>query len=413
MSDLSGTFGKPFKYQVAAFRLRLAELRDTATWKDVWQSAHDRAFMVAGATGADLLGDLAAAVDKAVSQGTTLEEFRRDFRRIVAERGWHGWTGEGSAKGEAWRTRVIYNTNLSVSYHAGRHAQLVEAGYPLWVYFHGNAREPRLQHLGWDGLILPVDHPFWATHYPPNGWGCTCYVSGARTMAGAIRLGGKPGVTLPDDWATLDPRTGAPKGVGKGWAYAPGRSVAQDVADIAARTAARVPPAIGTDLIARNQAAIDTAWTQWIDRQVQEGTQSEPGLLGALSHDVVAALAARGIEPASSEIMVRPGLVAGVKAAGPARAGDALSGAEWRALPLRLRTPDAVLRDERTGRLIYVLPSDGGPEEKLALTLDTRTRADSQATFANMVVAAARQPRPGLLSRLVGGLVSLILGSLD
>ncbi len=248
MTDVSGIFGKPFKFQVAAFRLRLAQMKDTASWRDVWQDQHDRAWMVAGATGADLLADLAAAVDKGITEGQTLETFRKDFRALVEKNGWHGWTGEGTAKGEAWRTRVIYNTNLSVSYHAGRHAQLVAAGYPFWVYFHGNSREPREEHLAWDGLILPSDHDFWKTHYPPNGWGCSCYVSGARSMAGAVRLGGKPDLTLPDDWAALDPRTGAPVGVGKGWAYAPGASVAEEVADIVARTVARVPDEIAADL---------------------------------------------------------------------------------------------------------------------------------------------------------------------
>ena len=45
---------------------------------------------------------------RAVASGTSLEEFRRDFRGIVEDRGWHGWTGEGTRAGEAWRTRVIY-----------------------------------------------------------------------------------------------------------------------------------------------------------------------------------------------------------------------------------------------------------------------------------------------------------------
>ena len=68
--------------------------------------------MVAGATKADLLADLAAAVDRAIVEGTGLEVFKRDFRGIVEKHGWHGWTGEGTAKGEAWRMRTIYRTNM-------------------------------------------------------------------------------------------------------------------------------------------------------------------------------------------------------------------------------------------------------------------------------------------------------------
>ena len=106
--EVRATFRQPFKEQVAAFRLRLGDLVPTSRWDDISKAQHDRAFMVAGAVKADLLADLGAAVDKAISQGTGLEEFRRDFRQIVERRGWHGWTGEGSVKGEAWRTKIIY-----------------------------------------------------------------------------------------------------------------------------------------------------------------------------------------------------------------------------------------------------------------------------------------------------------------
>jgi uncharacterized protein with gpF-like domain len=47
-------------------------------------AAHDRAFVVAGATKADLLADLAQAVDKAINTGATLEMFRQNFRKIIA-----------------------------------------------------------------------------------------------------------------------------------------------------------------------------------------------------------------------------------------------------------------------------------------------------------------------------------------
>lgn len=162
--------------------------------------------------------------------------------------GWHGWTGEGTPKGEAWRTKVIYRTNMATSYAAGRMAQLQAANYKFWVYKHGNAREPRLQHLGWNGLVLPADHPFWETHYPPNGWGCTCHVAGARSEAGAVRRGGKPDVKLDDGWQTPLPKTGAPPGIGKGWGYAPGATVADAITALAPKLES-LPPQLSIDLI--------------------------------------------------------------------------------------------------------------------------------------------------------------------
>lgn len=234
-SAISGVFGSPFSEQVAFFRQKLGNLVPTERWDDLLAAEHDRAFMVAGATKAELLSDLAAAVDKAIAEGRGIEDFRKDFREIVARNGWTGWTGEGSIKGEAWRVKTIYRTNSYTSYAAGRFAQLKAEGFPFWVYRHGGSMEPRPQHLDWDGLVLPSDHPFWATHYPPSDWGCSCYVVGAFSEAGARRQGGKPGKTLPANWQSIDPKTGAPIGVGKGWNYAPGASVAATVAALAGK----------------------------------------------------------------------------------------------------------------------------------------------------------------------------------
>ena len=231
MADFSAIFRRPFREQVTAFRLRLANLVPTSRWDDISRAQHDRGFMVAGAVKADLLADLARAVDKAVSEGTSLEEFQRDFRAIVERRGWHGWTGEGTKGGEAWRMLTIYRTNMMTSYHAGRFAQLTEAGFPFWVYNHSGAVEPRELHLDWNGLILPADHEFWLTHYPPNGWGCGCYVSGAHSMDLAALVGGDPSKTLPPNWRTLDPRTNAPVGIDRLWDYAPGASIAEQIID--------------------------------------------------------------------------------------------------------------------------------------------------------------------------------------
>lgn len=249
MTEIAAIFRQPFTEQVTAFRQRLGNLVPTAAWDDLWQAEHDRAFMVAGAIKADLLTDLASAVDRAVTEGTGLEAFRRDFRKIVETRGWHGWTGEGSQGGEAWRTRVIYRTNMATSYHAGRFAQLEAGGFKYWVYRHGGSIEPRLHHLAWDRIALEPDHPFWLTHYPPNGWGCSCYAVGARTRAGIARVGGDPEKVLPDGWEMLDAKTGAPSGIGKGWAYAPGATVSHTV-QVLAEKAVEWPSQIASGFMA-------------------------------------------------------------------------------------------------------------------------------------------------------------------
>ena len=32
----------------------------------------------------------------------------------------------------------------------------------------------REERAAFNGTTLPVSHPFWDTHYPPNGWNCLC-----------------------------------------------------------------------------------------------------------------------------------------------------------------------------------------------------------------------------------------------
>jgi hypothetical protein len=49
-------------------------------------------------------------------------------------------------------------------------------------------------------------------------------------------LGGDPNAALPDGWDAIDPKTGTPVGVDKGWDYAPGASVAHTVQAMAQKT---------------------------------------------------------------------------------------------------------------------------------------------------------------------------------
>ena len=147
----------------------------TRRWDDLWQEQHDKGFMVAGAMQADLLDDLHGAVNRAIAEGGTLAQFRNDFDEIVQRNGWTGWTGDGSAKGRAWRTKTIYETNLRQSYNAGRERQMADPELrkmrPYGLYKHGDSIVARPQHLAWDNKVVPLDDPWWDTHTPMNCWG--------------------------------------------------------------------------------------------------------------------------------------------------------------------------------------------------------------------------------------------------
>ena len=61
--------------QIDFLRAKLA--LPTERWDDIQRSAHDRAFIVAGAAKADLLADLQASLVDAATTGKGLEAWRR------------------------------------------------------------------------------------------------------------------------------------------------------------------------------------------------------------------------------------------------------------------------------------------------------------------------------------------------
>jgi uncharacterized protein with gpF-like domain len=221
----SEAFNQPFAEQLAFFRAKLN--LPTARWDDIMRAAHDRAFVVAGAQNTDLLDDLRSAVDRSIGEGKSLGWFQTNFDSIVVKHGWSGWTGEGSKAGRDWRTTIIYQTNISTSYAAGRWQQLHDPDLiltmPYLRYVHGDPRRPRPLHLSWDGFTAPRDHPFWATHACPNGWRCTCRITAADDADySAAQASGKH--QPPAGWEDIDPKTGEQVGIDKGFGYAPGAS---------------------------------------------------------------------------------------------------------------------------------------------------------------------------------------------
>ncbi len=398
----------PFAEALAFFRAKLN--LPTEKWDDLMGAAHDRAFVVAGAMQADLLADLKAAVDKAIDEGTTIETFRKDFRQIVAQRGWTGWTGQGTKAGEAWRTRVIYDTNLFASYSSGRLQQMqaVAKSRPYWRYRHSPAStDPRKEHLAWDGLILKHDDPFWAAHTPPNGFGCKCFI---ETLA--ERDMKKEGLEITPEgkipFNGKDPKTGLPQGVGKGWDYQPGANRTTPLYDLIARKLPNLPAPLGAAMWKNLKDAVtmehQLAWWNTLNEWLKSGKQaSRLAVVGAIDPATLAWLdSVKSIQPLTSEIAVPDSLILGPKQRRHASDGNALTEAEWRKLPEMLANPERILFDTRSGKLLYVYPAGGTDKAKLAVEFDYQRSRKQQTT--NAVVSAFKTQQADIDGMIKGGI---------
>ncbi|MGH3802334.1 MAG: phage minor head protein, partial [Pseudonocardiaceae bacterium] len=264
----------------------------TASWQDLQRGDHAHGFMVAGAARLDLLDDLRKAVDRAVLEGGTIADFRRDFDAVVARTGWQYQGGRN------WRTRIIYTTNVRSAYMAGRWAQIqaIKHRRPYLQYVHNDSvRHPRPEHVAWHGTILPVDDPWWSTHYGPNGYGCQCTV---RTLAQRdLERMGKDGPdeapTAPGDTAGLDP----------GFDYNTG--IAASSVPAALRFGQKVmqlPPPWRSQALGDAQRRVPDTFADWaaVLRRVQSGAEGtlaqrpvgflRPAVIDALSHPPTSAV---------------------------------------------------------------------------------------------------------------------------
>ena len=139
------------------------------------------------------------------------------------------------------RLRLIFDVNTRSAYAAGQW-QRFEAGKrtnPYLRYVTKRDERVRDSHKALNNLVLPVDHPFWDTHAPPNGWRCRCSLTSMSQKdydKGLSPRGDPLNKTAPEvkyrDW--YNAKTGkterVPVGVDPGWGYNPGKVKARDAA---------------------------------------------------------------------------------------------------------------------------------------------------------------------------------------
>lgn len=76
--------------------------------------------------------------------------------------------------------KVWLKTEQDTAFSSGQSAdrwvrtQAEKETFPLLQYQTVGDDRVRPEHRDWDGIVKPVDDPFWDTRIPPNDWNCRC-----------------------------------------------------------------------------------------------------------------------------------------------------------------------------------------------------------------------------------------------
>lgn len=189
--------------------------------QDVFGQEHAHVFTVAKVVKLDILDDLKAGLETTLAEGQTFRDFARDLKPKLQAKGWWGVkevidpsTGERRKVqlGSPRRLKTIYQSNLRSARAAGQwqRIQRTKASQPYLLYELGPSENHRELHVAWAGTLLPVDHPWWQDHFPPNGYGCKCRVRQVSRHE-AERLA-REGLQDPQAPQEINPETGLPTG---------------------------------------------------------------------------------------------------------------------------------------------------------------------------------------------------------
>lgn len=186
----------PFKQALEYFKSKA--VFPTENSKQFMAEHHDMAFTVAGLTRADLLEDTRWLIEQAIEQGNDLEVFKKQFKKLVARKGWEPG---------GHRQRILFETSVRRAHSAGRYQQMNDPELmkrrPHRMWRHGSSPEPRPNHLALDGKVFKADEPFWETAYPMCAYGCKC--SALSLSERDLKRMGKKVETPPDPKTIAEP----------------------------------------------------------------------------------------------------------------------------------------------------------------------------------------------------------------
>lgn len=402
-----------------------SRIRITYDWHELWQQEHARQFTVSRLTNADVLASIHERIVASVNGDLSRTGWFKDVTQILRDAGWWGEKQVRTPDGRVVTTRfnprrlkLIYETNTRMAYAAGRweRIQAAKQTHPYLRYVTREDEHVRASHAQWHDVTLPVDHPWWRTHFAPNGWNCRCRVV-ALTQAEYERRENLKKEAPPEEleeWT--HPRTGevkqVPAAVDPGFDYNVGDAHLrwQGLIDAARTKVASYAADLGVAMSEDLRELIRRDWGAWSSNVLAGVERSRLGWVGVITSQDLAHLRVANVDPVSAEVMIRPGLLRGPKATRHAVAGNALTPEQWQALPDLFERAQALLLDTNNGKVIWILPG-GDRQPQLAMEVDFVTKRPKQVT--NAVVSAYTAVPTDLRARLKSGSLRLLWGGVE
>lgn len=342
------------------------KLRPTFDHRDAWREEHAVSFSVAKAAQMDVLADIKDGLDQALADGKTFAQFKKELTPLLQKKGWWGKremldpeTGEikNVQLGSPRRLKTIFDANMRTARAAGQweRIQRNKATHPYLAYRLGPSMEHRVDHAAWEGIILPVDDPFWTTHFAPNGYGCKCrIVAVSKVKYEQLMATGKytDKAPKPEFKTWHNKRTGQtetlPRGIDPGWDTNPGhlRQVGVD--------RALVTKSLVLDKIDDARELMYSpvklreyeAWTAGVLKQHKHAEMRAVSVLGDVEIDHLTK-----VGHVAKETLVT---VSSFSIRGAAATTERLTDAQWKALPLLINDSQHLFYNYKRKEFVYM-----------------------------------------------------------
>lgn len=148
--------------------------------------ARARGFTVSSLESLSEIEDVLESLNKALETGITFKQWQEtvdldSFTRLSQN-----------------RKETVFRTFLQSAYNAGRWDQQTRNPDRRYLMYDAvNDGRTRPSHKAMDGIIRPIDDPFWKTHYCPNGFNCRCVCIALTEQQALARSRGMNGLRKP------------------------------------------------------------------------------------------------------------------------------------------------------------------------------------------------------------------------